>query len=58
MWMGEIKGPDYYRKHYSVDAVFYTDEMSVRLAALNAPQLHLLSGVNSDRYALLSVLAS
>ncbi|CAL8463429.1 g2963 [Coccomyxa elongata] len=48
VWMGEIKGPEYYRTHYSVDAVFYTDEMAQRLAALEAPQLHVLSGVNSD----------
>ena len=53
--MGEIKGPEYYCTHYSVDAVFYTDEMTQRLAALDAPQLHVLSGVNSDR--LMSCLA-
>ncbi len=50
VWMGEIKGPEYYRTHYSVDAVFYTDEMAQCLAALDAPQLHVLSGVNSDRW--------
>ncbi|BDA48705.1 Xaa-Pro dipeptidase [Coccomyxa sp. Obi] len=48
VWMGEIKGPEYYRTHYSVDAVFYTDEIAQRLAALDPPQLHVLSGVNSD----------
>ena len=51
--MGEIKGPEYYRQQYCVDAVFYTDEMPDRLAALDPPQLHLLSGINSDRFALL-----
>ncbi|KAK9917777.1 hypothetical protein WJX75_008067 [Coccomyxa subellipsoidea] len=48
VWMGEIKGPECYRQQYCVDAVFYTDEMKDRLAALKAPQIHLLSGINSD----------
>jgi hypothetical protein len=54
--MGEIKGPECYRQQYCVDAVFYTDEMKDRLAALKAPQIHLLSGINSDRHALLCML--
>jgi hypothetical protein len=47
--MGKIEGPDFYRQRYSVDAVYYADEIADRLAALDAPCLHLLNGVNSDR---------
>ncbi len=47
--MGKINGPEFYREYYSVDDVFYIDEMAERLAALNPPCLHLLSGTNSDR---------
>lgn len=47
--MGKIEGPDYYRQRYSIDTVFYDDEIADRLAALEPPCLHLLDGVNSDR---------
>lgn len=50
--MGEIKGPEHYMERYSVDAVYYADEIADKLQQLKPPALHLLSGVNSDRYGL------
>ncbi len=47
--MGEIKGPDFYRKLYSVDAVHYADEIASVLKGLQPPALHVLHGRNTDR---------
>ena len=49
VWMGEIKGPEYYRQLYSVDAVHYADEILPVLEGLKAPALHVLHGNNTDR---------
>ncbi|CAL5223649.1 g6193 [Coccomyxa viridis] len=48
VWMGEIKGPDFYRQLYSVDAVHYADELLAVLKGLKPPALHLLHGQNTD----------
>ena len=50
VWMGEIKGPDFYRQLYSVDAVHYVDELLSVLTELRPPALHVLYGTNTDRY--------
>ena len=47
--MGEIKGLEYYRQLYSVDAVHYADEILPVLEGLKAPALHVLHGQNTDR---------
>lgn len=47
--MGEIKGPEYYRQLYSVDAVHYADEILQILTDLKPPALHVLHGKNTDR---------
>ncbi len=47
--MGEIKGPEFYRQLYSVDAVHYADELLAVLKGLKPPALHLLHGQNTDR---------
>ena len=47
--MGEIKGPEHYMERYSVNAVYYADELAKTLKQLKPPVLHLLSGINSDR---------
>ena len=47
--MGEIKGPEFYRQLYSVDAVHYADEILAVLTALKPPALHVLHGKNTDR---------
>lgn len=41
------------QRRYAVDAVHYVDEMAGVLAALDPPCMHLLEGVNSDRWVRL-----
>ena len=47
--MGEIKGPEFYKQLYSVDAVYYADEILSVLTDLKPPALHVLHGQNTDR---------
>ena len=58
VWMGEIKGPEHYMERYSVDAVYYADELADTLRQLKPPLLHVLSGTNSDRSGLPCLLRS
>ena len=53
--MGEIKGPEFYRQLYSVDAVHYADEILPVLKALEPPALHVLHGQSTDRCHLPAV---
>ena len=50
VWMGHIHGPEQKKERYAVDHVFYTEEMPHKLAELDPPALHVLHGINSDRY--------
>jgi len=53
--MGEIKGPEYYRQLYGVDAVHYADEILQVLTDLKPPALHVLHGKNTDRCDRLAI---
>jgi hypothetical protein len=50
VWFGVIQGPEHYKAKYGVDQVAYVDEMAQVLKDLNPAVLHLLAGINTDRW--------
>lgn len=49
VWLGEIKGPEFYKTKYAVDEVHYTDDIIDVLKQQKAPCQHVLQGTNTDR---------
>ena len=46
VWMGALKTPDFFKKRYGVDIVFYIDEMADTLGNLTPSALLTMSGTN------------
>ena len=46
VWLGALKSPDFFKQHYGVDFVYYSDEILGTLGQMNSSSLVVLNGTN------------